>query len=165
MTRPLLILAGLSILTGYLGIPSFLEPVFSTGQEPAAQHGSDAFAIMLTATGLGLVGIAAAYYVYVMNPDLPDRLARRWRSLYEASLNKWYVDELYDALFVQPTFRSASTLWKRVDVNVIDGAVNGIAQAITWGGWILRLIQSGQTQHYALGMALGIVVLTAYLLL
>ena len=165
MTRPLLILAGLSILTGYLGIPSFLEPVFSTGQETAAQHGSDAFAIMLTATGLGLVGIAAAYYVYVMNPDLPDRLARRWRSLYEASLNKWYVDALYDALFVRPTFRAASTLWKRVDVNVIDGAVNGIAQAITWGGWILRLIQSGQTQHYALGMALGIVVLTAYLLL
>lgn len=165
MTRPLLILAGLSILTGYLGIPSFLEPVFATGQETSAQHGSDAFTIMLTATGLGLLGIAAAYYVYVMNPDLPDRLARRWRSLYEASLNKWYVDELYDALFVRPTLKAAFTLWKRVDVHVIDGAVNGIARAITWGGWILRLIQSGQTQHYALGMALGIVVLTAYLLL
>lgn len=165
MTRPLLILAGFSVLTGYIAIPSFLEPVFSTGQETAAQHGSTGLVIMLTATGLGLLGIAAAYYVYVMNPDLPERLAGRWKSLYKASLNKWYVDELYDYLFVRPTFRAASTLWKRIDVDVIDGAVNGIARAITWGGWILRLIQSGQTQHYALGMALGIVILTAYLIL
>ena len=52
--------------------------------------------IMLAATAMGLLGIAAAYYVYVTNPDLPERLAGRWRGLYEASLNKWYVDELYD---------------------------------------------------------------------
>jgi NADH-quinone oxidoreductase subunit L len=56
-------------------------------------------------------------------------------------------------------------LWKRVDVNLIDGTVNGVARAIAWGGWILRLTQSGQTQHYALGMALGVVViLTVFLM-
>lgn len=165
MTTPLLILAVFSVLTGYLGIPSFLEPVFSTGQEAAAQHGSDGFMIMLAATTMGLLGIASAYYVYVLNPHLPDRLAGGLKSLYHASLNKWYVDELYDHLFVRPTLKVASELWKRVDVEVIDGAVNGIARAIAWGGWLLRLIQSGQTQHYALAMAVGIVVLTAYLLL
>jgi NADH-quinone oxidoreductase subunit L len=165
MTTPLLILAVFSVLTGYLGIPSFLEPVFSTGQEAAAQHGSDGFMIMLAATAVGLLGIASAYYVYVLNPHLPDRLAGGLKSLYHASLNKWYVDELYDYLFVRPTLKAASELWKRVDVEVIDGAVNGIARAIAWGGWLLRLIQSGQTQHYALAMAVGIVVLTAYLLL
>jgi len=165
MTTPLLILAVFSVLTGYLGIPSFLEPVFSTGQDTATQHGSDALMIMLAATAMGLLGIASAYYVYVLNPDLPERLATRWKVLYQASLNKWYVDELYDYLFVRPTLKTASELWKRVDVEVIDGAVNGIARAIAWGGWLLRLIQSGQTQHYALAMALGIVVLTAYLLL
>ena len=165
MTRPLLILAALSVLTGYLGIPSFLEPVFSTGREPVVQHGSDGFMIMLTATGLGLLGIAAAYYMYVMNPDLPERLAERWRSVYEASLNKWYVDELYDYLFVRPTFRAASALWKRIDVDVIDGAVNGIARGIAWGGWLLRLVQTGQTQHYALAMAAGIVVLVTMFLI
>jgi len=142
-----------------------LEPVFSTGQEAAAQHGSDGFMIMLAATTMGLLGIASAYYVYVLNPHLPDRLAGGLKSLYHASLNKWYVDELYDHLFVRPTLKVASELWKRVDVEVIDGAVNGIARAIAWGGWLLRLIQSGQTQHYALAMAVGIVVLTAYLLL
>ncbi len=165
MTTPLLILAVFSVLTGYLGIPSFLEPVFSTGQEAAVQHGSAGFMIMLAATTMGLLGIASAYYVYVLNPHLPDRLAGGLKSLYHASLNKWYVDELYDHLFVQPTLKAASELWKRVDVEVIDGAVNGIARAIAWGGWLLRLIQSGQTQHYALAMAVGIVVLTAYLLL
>jgi NADH-quinone oxidoreductase subunit L len=165
MTTPLLILAVFSVLTGYLGIPSFLEPVFSTGQAAAPQHGSDEFMIMLAATAMGLLGIASAYYVYVLNPHLPDRLAGGLKSLYHASLNKWYVDELYDHLFVRPTLRAASELWKRVDVEVIDGAVNGIARGIAWGGWLLRLIQSGQTQHYALAMVMGIVILTAYLLL
>lgn len=165
MTTPLLILAVFSVLTGYLGIPSFLDPVFSAGQPAAAQHDSDGFMIMLAATGLGLFGIAAAYYAHVMNPDLPERLAGRWKTLYEASLNKWYVDELYDRLVVRSTLRAAAALWKRVDVDVIDGAVNGIARGIAWGGWLLRLIQSGQTQHYALAMAMGILIITAYLML
>jgi NADH-quinone oxidoreductase subunit L len=85
--------------------------------------------------------------------------------LYQASLNKWYVDEAYDRTIVRPTFSAATELWKRVDVNVIDGAVNGVARAIAWGGWLLRFMQSGQTQHYALGMALGAVVLFTMFLL
>ncbi|UVT21954.1 MAG: NADH-quinone oxidoreductase subunit L [Nitrospira sp.] len=165
MTTPLLILAVFSILTGYFGIPSFLDPVFSTGHEAAAYHGSAGIVIMAAATAMGLLGIAAAYYVYVLNPDFPGRFAERWKSLYQASLNKWYVDEAYDRLFVRPTFTAASELWKRVDIDVIDGAVNGLARTITWGGWLLRLVQSGQTQHYALAMAMGLVILTAYLLL
>ncbi|MFZ1803180.1 MAG: NADH-quinone oxidoreductase subunit L, partial [Nitrospira sp.] len=128
-------------------------------------HGSDGLMIMAAATAMGLIGMAAAYYVYVLNPDLPERLARQWGILYRGSLNKWYVDEAYDYLFVRPTLVAASKLWKHVDVHIIDGTVNGIARAITWWGWLLRLVQSGQTQHYALAMAVGIVVLTAYLLL
>jgi NADH-quinone oxidoreductase subunit L len=159
ITTPLLILAAFSILTGYLGIPSFLEPVFSTGGEGAAHHGEAAVVIMTVATLMGLTGIAGAYYAYVLNPGLPDRLAQRWHGLYQGSRHKWYVDEAYDRLFVQPTFEIASRLWQRVDVGVIDGAVNGVARAFAWGGWLLRLVQSGQTQHYALGMALGAVIL------
>jgi NADH-quinone oxidoreductase subunit L len=57
-------------------------------------------------------------------------------------------------------------LWKHVDVTVIDGAVNGVARAIAWGGWLLRLVQSGQTQHYALGMALGaVLILTLFMMI
>ncbi|BFU92399.1 MAG: NADH-quinone oxidoreductase subunit L [Nitrospira sp.] len=165
ITTPLIILAVFSVLTGYLGIPSFLEPVFSTGSEAAVHHGSASSVIMIAATFMGLIGITAAYYVYVLNPDLPEHLARQWGSLYRGSLNKWYVDEAYDRLFVQPTFAAASELWKRVDVNLIDGAVNGIARAVAWSGWLLRLIQSGQTQHYALAMAVGIVVIVTVFLI
>lgn len=167
MTVPLMVLALLSIITGYLGIPGFLAPVFSSGSEAALHHeGSAGSVIMAGATLVGLLGIGAAYYVYVVNPSLPDQLVRRWRSLYDLSLHKWYFDELYDRSFVRPTFSLAQGLWKRIDVNVIDAAVNGVARAVAWGGWFLRLTQSGQIQHYALGMALGtVIILTAYLLL
>ena len=76
------------------------------------------------------------------------------------------MDEAYDRSIVRPTFTAAAELWKRMDVATIDGAVNGIARAVAWGAWLLRLVQSGQTQHYALGMALGAVaILTMFLIL
>ena len=164
MTLPLIILAMLSIVTGYLGIPEFLGPMFDTHAGGAAHEGGVGISIMVVATAMGLIGIAGAYYVYVLNPTLPDRFARQWQSLYRGSLNKWYVDEAYDRTIVRPTLFAATELWKRVDVNVVDGAVNGVARAIAWGGWLLRLLQSGQAQHYALGMALGAVVLVTMFL-
>ena len=164
MTLPLIILAMLSIVTGYLGIPEFLGPMFDTHAGGAAHEGGVGISIMVVATAMGLIGIAGAYYVYVLNPTLPDRFARQWQSLYRGSLNKWYVDEAYDRTIVRPTLFAATELWKRVDVNVVDGAVNGVARAIAWGGWLLRLLQSGQAQHYALGMALGAVALVTMFL-
>ena len=166
MTAPLMVLAVLSIVAGYLGIPAFLEPVFH-GEGAGAHHeGSAALDIMALATLMGLTGIGAAYYLYVLNPGLPDRLAQQWRAAYELSLHKWYIDEAYDRSFVRPTLSAAQGLWKHVDVAIIDGAVNGVARAVAWGGWLIRLTQSGQTQHYALGMTLGaVVILTVYLLL
>jgi NADH-quinone oxidoreductase subunit L len=165
MTVPLMILAVLSIVAGYLGIPEFLEPVFH-GNSAAAQHASPAaYGIMAFASLMGLSGIGAAYYLYVVNPNLSNRLAQHGRAAYELSLHKWYIDEIYDRWFVRPTLSAANGLWKHVDVSIIDGAVNGVARGIAWGGWIMRLTQSGQTQHYALGMTLGaMVVLTVYLL-
>ncbi|MDH5666632.1 MAG: NADH-quinone oxidoreductase subunit L [Nitrospira sp.] len=165
ITVPLIILSAFSILAGYFGIPSFLEPVFAADGGHGGEHGAAGLGIMITATVMGLAGIAAAYYVYVLNPHLPDHCATQWKSLYQGSLNKWYVDEAYDRLFVRSSFTAASELWKRVDVAIIDGAVNGIAKAVGQGGWLLRLIQSGQTQHYALAMAAGIVVMVTMLLL
>jgi NADH-quinone oxidoreductase subunit L len=166
MTVPLLVLAVLSILTGYFGIPSFLDPTFPSN--PGSMHdiaGAPGTAgVMIAATLMGVLGIAAAYYVYVLHPSLPDRLAEQWRRAYEWSFHKWYFDEAYDRLIVRPTFTAAAELWKRVDVAVIDGAVNGIARSIAWGAWFMRLLQSGQTQHYALGMALGAVVILTLLM-
>ena len=161
MTVPLVILAVLSIATGYVGIPEFLAPVFEGGD---GAHGGEAMGIMLLATAMGLLGIGGAYYAYVLHPSLPDRWAHQWRTAYEWSFHKWYFDEAYDRSIVRPTFTVAVELWKRIDVAVIDGAVNGVARAIAWGAWFLRLVQSGQTQHYALGMALGAVVILTLLM-
>jgi NADH-quinone oxidoreductase subunit L len=162
MTIPLTILAILSIAAGYVGISSFLNPVFG---ETEGHHGPASMVIMVLASIMGLAGIGAAYVIYVQSPWLSDRLAHQWQQVYQLSLNKWYVDEAYDRIMVQPTFRIADRMWTRIDVGMIDGAVNGVARAIAWWGWFMRLFQSGQTQHYALGMMLGaVLILTAYLL-
>jgi NADH-quinone oxidoreductase subunit L len=167
MTVPLVVLAVLSIAAGYFGISGFLGPALPgpAAHAPAAHHGPAGWGIMIAATLMGLSGIATAWYVYVKAPGLPDRLAQQWQKLYRLSLNKWFVDEAYDRTVVRPTFALADRLWQKVDVAVIDGAVNGVARAVAWWGWLMRLFQSGQTQHYALGMALGaVVILTVYLL-
>ena len=164
VTVPLLVLAVLSIATGYLGIPEFLQPSFP-GSEGAGHHGAAATVIMLAATLAGVLGIAAAYVVYVKSPDLPERLMNQWQALYRGSLNKWYVDEAYDKAFVNPTFTLAERMWKKVDVAIIDNAVNGVARGFAWWGWMARLIQTGETQNYALSMAMGaVIILTAYLM-
>lgn len=160
MTVPLLILAVLSIVTGYIGIPEFLSPAFPVAESGAAHHeGPAAFGIMLTATAMSLIGIAGAYWVYVKSPGLSDRVAAQWQTLYRWSWNKWFVDEAYDRTIVLPTLHLAERLWKRVDVAVIDGAVNGVARGVAWGGWIMRRLQSGQAQNYALAMTVGAVVI------
>ncbi len=164
MTVPLVILAVLSIVTGYLGIPGFLEPVLPSAS--AGEHGGMlGVGMLIAATGMGLLGIALAYVVYVKVPGLPDRLAERWRTAYRLSYHKWFFDEAYDRTVVHPTFRLADGLWKKIDVGVIDGAVNGVARAFAWWGWLMRLFQTGQAQHYALAMTAGaVVILTVYLI-
>ncbi|RMH06521.1 MAG: NADH-quinone oxidoreductase subunit L [Nitrospirae bacterium] len=165
VTAPLLVLAGLSIVTGYLGIPEFLQPVFA-GAETEVHHGGAAVGIMIVTTLAGFAGIGLAYVMYVRSPALPEQLAAQWQALYRLSFHKWYVDEAYDKMFVMPTFRLADRLWRKVDVAVIDGAVNGIARAFAWWGWITRFVQTGEAQNYALGMTVGaVLILTAYLML
>ena len=164
MTVPLLILAVLSILAGYIGIPEFLAPAFSGSESGGHHEGAAATGIMVAATAMGLLGIAGAYFVYVMSPGLPDRLAAQWQSLYQLSLNKWFVDEAYEQTVTKPTLKMADSLWKQVDVAIIDGAVNGVARAVAWGGWVTRVLQSGQAQNYALAMTVGAVVILGALI-
>ncbi len=164
MTVPLIVLAVLSIATGYLGIPGFLEPVLPSAS--GGEHGGMlGVGMLIAATGMGLLGIFVAYIVYVKVPGLPDRLAERWRTAYRLSYHKWFFDEAYDRTVVHPTFRLADGLWNKIDVGVIDGAVNGVARAFAWWGWLMRLFQTGQAQHYALAMTAGaVVILTVYLI-
>ncbi|HET6510659.1 MAG TPA: NADH-quinone oxidoreductase subunit L, partial [Candidatus Kapabacteria bacterium] len=80
--------------------------------------------------------------------------------------NKFYVDEIYDGGIVQPTYKvSRNFLWKIVDVKVIDGIVNGMANTTGYGGQWLRKIQTGIVQNYAIMIAVGMLVLVSYLLM
>jgi NADH-quinone oxidoreductase subunit L len=160
-----MVLAALAVITGYLGIPEFLAPVLPGPGGVEAGHEAG-LPIMVIASIMGLSGIAVAYLFYVRSPQLPERLAQQWQRLYLLSFNKWYVDELYDKAFVRPTVEVAGLLWRRMDVALIDKAVNGVAAGVALWSRSLRLIQSGEVQHYALGMALGaVVILGVYLLL
>jgi NADH-quinone oxidoreductase subunit L len=165
MTVPLIVLAALSIATGYLPIADFLAPGLPSPDGTSDHgHGPAAYGIMAVATFIGLAGIAAAYYAYVQSPGWPERMAQQWARVYRLSLNKWYFDEAYDRTLVRPTVSLADALWQWVDVAVIDAAVNGVGTVIAKTGRLMRVLQTGQTQHYALGMALGaVVILTVYL--
>ena len=111
-----------------------------------------------------LIGLATAYLFYIVNPALPKRLAENQPILYRFLLNKWYFDEIYDAIFVNPAKRLGAFLWKRGDGNVIDGSINGVAMGII--PFFTRLAgraQSGYLFHYAFAMVLGIVVLITWM--
>ena len=115
------------------------------------------FGALSTLVALG--GIAAAYLAYVAGVINPVAVAARFRPLYQFFLNKWYFDELYDRLFVQPSRGLAMLFWRVVDIGIIDATVNGIAVGIGAISQRLRHVQTGLVANYALAIALGMVVL------
>jgi NADH-quinone oxidoreductase subunit L len=108
---------------------------------------------------VGLLGIALAYVMYIASPLLPMRLAETFRPIYLLFLNKWYFDEIYDAIFVQPLFRLARAFWQTGDVSVIDGVPNGLAALTVDGSRQAVKIQTGSLAVYAFVMLIGVVVL------
>jgi NADH-quinone oxidoreductase subunit L len=113
-----------------------------------------------------LIGLAMAWLFYIRDPSLPRRLAAQQRPLYLFLLNKWYVDELYDVIFVRPAKWLGGFLWKKGDGNVIDGSLNGVAMGII--PFFTRLAgraQSGYLFHYAFAMVMGIVILVTWMTL
>ncbi|GGE46448.1 NADH-quinone oxidoreductase subunit L [Actibacterium pelagium] len=111
-----------------------------------------------------LIGLGVAYLFYIVNPALPKKLAEQQRPLYLFLLNKWYVDEIYDFLFVRPARALGNFLWKKGDGTVIDGFLNGVAMGII--PFFTRLAgraQSGYLFHYAFAMVIGIAVLVTWM--
>ena len=111
-----------------------------------------------------LIGFATAWLFYIKNPSLPGRLAAAQRPLYNFFLNKWYFDELYNAVFVKPALWLGNFLWKKGDAAVIDGAINGVAMgAIPAVTRLFNRAQSGYIFHYAFAMVLGIAALVTWM--
>ena len=112
----------------------------------------------------GLAGIALAYVMYIAFPLLPMRLASQFRGIYLFLLNKWYFDELYDSIFVQPMIRLARILWQTGDATIIDGVPNGLAELTVDGSRQAVKIQTGSLAVYAFVMLIGVVVLVGLFL-
>lgn len=180
MTIPLWILAVLSTLGGFLGLPpvvgehahalhNWLEPVFAPAYRNFAQHhGSHAteWILIVVATAVAVAGIALAYYVYQKRPGLADRLAASMPAAYKLLWNKWYVDNIYEKGIVLPLQSLSRTfLLKFVDKGVIDGAINGSARFTGGLAGVLRKMQNGVAQNYAMVFVVGIVAVLAWILL
>jgi NADH-quinone oxidoreductase subunit L len=191
MTVPLMILAFLSLIGGYVGIPhvlgganhihEFLAPVVG-GTQPVKAHAeisllSQAWAssgeggghsatlelfMMAVSVIIAFIGIGIAYLFYVKNPDLPKRIAEKQKGLYQLVFNKYYVDELYEILFINSLKRLGTGLWRGFDDFIIDGTANGIAYLIGWISSVMRRVQTGLVQNYAFAMIIGGVILVGY---
>jgi NADH-quinone oxidoreductase subunit L len=99
--------------------------------------------------------------MYVANTALPGKFTSTFPALHRAVFNKWYIDELYDFLFVNPCKALGNMLWKGFDVLIIDGIVNGVAKVVMGFSAGLKGFQTGYVHNYALGMAVGTVVIIA----
>ncbi|MFL5760674.1 MAG: NADH-quinone oxidoreductase subunit L [Thermomicrobiales bacterium] len=113
----------------------------------------------IISTIVALAGVFVAYLAYITGRISPVAVANRYRSIYLFFYEKWRFDELYDRIFVQPAKRTANFMWRVVDVEIIDGAVNGVAAAINSTSQRLRHVQTGLVANYALAIALGMVVI------
>ncbi len=180
MTLPLLVLALLAIVGGFLGLPiikgahvlsNFLHPVFDFHGAPEHPHPSLGLELVLMAfsVGVAVMGILTARYYYFTKPEAAEKMAKREgfvKTIYTTMQNKYYVDELYDAIIVKPSvWISRNFLWKVFDVKVVDGFVNGMAELVMSFGSIIRLAHTGMTRRYAMAMVAGGVFLVGFWLL
>jgi len=174
MTVPLIILAFFSVVAGYVGLPvvfgknlnwfdKFLEPVIKVPHEAHLALGTEWLLILISVV-VALVGIYIAFVFYIRNPRLPKNLIVKFPSLYRLVYRKYYVDEIYNALFVNSTIKGSEFIYDNFDLKVIDGAVNGSASVTNFSGKILSYLQSGLLKDYALVFLLGAVLFLGYLL-
>ena len=176
MTIPLMILALLSVVGGFVGVPvafgghnkfeHFLEPVFrSHGGQPLAEPSASsgvAFGLTAVAVAMLLIGFLAAYVAYYRRPGSASRLAMRAKPVYSLLDHKYYVDELYGLLIVTPLLAFARVVLNiLVDGGIVQGSAAAAAGATRGGGFLARRMQSGNIRSYAGWLAIGAAVVIA----
>jgi len=183
MTVPLVVLAVLAVIGGWVGIPNVLgftnhferwmEPVMSQGTHGAESHALAAagghagaeIALMVASVALVLIAIFLARMFYNKRPELATNFREKLSGIHRLLLNKYYVDEIYGAILVRPVVYLSLFLWKIVDVVFIDGLINGLATAYSDVSQYFRGVQTGRVRSYATLFVVGVVVLVAYVVL
>jgi NADH-quinone oxidoreductase subunit L len=203
MTVPLTVLAAGSVAVGWLGTPKlwtlfpdafrgfprWLDPVFLLAVEgDAGNTAATEWSLMLLSVGVAAAGIALAYLFYTRRPSIPERIYERFRGLHKVLYNKWYVDEIYDFLFVNGLCKGGGRAMGSFDREVVDGGVNGAGWltrllalvSMWWDRWIVdgavrftgffvrmlsypaTMIETGRVQAYALFVVAGVLAFLGY---
>jgi NADH-quinone oxidoreductase subunit L len=181
ITIPLMALGFLAVVGGYIGMPKllgmlpnymehWLDPVFELANEygqtyahTGAHHSHVLeWGLMGASVVIAVIGIIIAYTLYIANTKIPGKFTATFPGLHRAVYNKWYMDEIYDFLIVNPCKSFGNLLWKGFDVLIVDGIVNGVAKFVMACSAGLRGLQSGYVHNYAMGMALGVVGILAF---
>ena len=177
VTVPLILLAIPSVVVGWV----FVEPMLYgshygdsivvsqahdvLGRMRASWHGAGAMVLHAFVTvpfWLTLFGAATAWYLWCRRPDVPERIAERFRTVHTVLTRKYYFDELYESVLAVLGRAVGSGLWQVGDVRIIDGLmVNGSARGIGWLSGVVRRIQTGLLYHYAFAMIIGLLLLVS----
>lgn len=182
MTIPLMVLGLLSVVGGWVGIPHvvgeffghipnfwehWLEPVITKLPEAAeAAHSAvEEWALMGASVSLAVISALAALIIYLKNEGSADKVAKAFGPAYSLVNNKYFVDEAYFAMIINPLIEASKNLWYYVDVNVIDKATYKITDLVRGGGALVRSLQNGNMQQYAMYVVLGVVVALSYMLM
>ncbi|HET7452666.1 MAG TPA: NADH-quinone oxidoreductase subunit L [Thermoanaerobaculia bacterium] len=179
MTGPLVILAVLSTVGGFVGLPAFLGeranlfhrflgsivPPLPSGAAVQELGRGTEIALVAASVAVALLGwlVARAFYAGERAGTLPERFVRAFPGLHRVVANKFSVDELYDAILYRPFAALARIFWKVIDTLIIDGLINAGSFLVELAGDLLRFFTTGNVRNYALTFLLGIVALLAYL--
>jgi NADH-quinone oxidoreductase subunit L len=182
MTIPLIILALLSVIGGYVGLPKvfagehgnlfelWLEPIYAPAITKLEMFGAhshlEEILLMAISVAAALSAIYFALRVYREKPHIAEKISNRFKGLYNLLLNKYFVDEVYEAGVVQPIQKiSEKFLWHIFDVKFIDGIVNGVASLVDKSSGVFRKVQTGIAQSYAVIMMVGIAIVLLWLII
>ncbi len=173
MTLPLMILAVLSIVGGFIGLPGnswlhdWLAPVLHSGAQHAQAaeeggHNSMEMILMVVSAVVAIASVSLSYHLYVRKPEVPAKLKESMQAAYKTLFNKYYVDEIYEAIFVNPIQKLAKFCWKIIDVVLVDGIVLSFGRISRFAGEVTRTIQTGTVQVYAIFILIGILAIVGY---
>jgi NADH-quinone oxidoreductase subunit L len=175
MVVPLVVLAIFSMVAGFVGVPPilgggnhiehFLTPAAHENESASLGTSGTEGLLIAASIGAALIGLFTAYLFYVAKPELPEKLANSAHAMYSIVVNKYYVDDIYNAVIVWPVVRmSREFLWKFIDSMMIDGTVNGVGNLVRGSAKVLRHMQTGYVRTYAGWILLGGVVLVVWFL-
>jgi NADH-quinone oxidoreductase subunit L len=169
MTIPLVVLAILAIVGGFIGIPHmswlehWLEPVIPVHEAIFTASETTEIALMILSTIVAAGSILFAWRTYG-NMKIAEARKRDHAKLHETLENKWYVDEIYESAFIKPIYELSVKLWKGFDIGVIDRIVVGFGRISMWTGQAARTLQTGSIQVYAIMILFGLVLTLSYLI-